>query len=117
VVLRDDVTLANPLGPPAKGLDQVFAVMDDAASHITGGERYEFDAVSLVETPDLAYEVGMERSLASLGDVAEKVRIDLRVTAVFRREDEGWRLVHRHADTVTTPRPVQSIARGSSGSG
>src|SRR5687767_102868 len=35
---RDDITLANPLGPPAKGYDRVCAVMDIAAAQIRDGE-------------------------------------------------------------------------------
>jgi ketosteroid isomerase-like protein len=111
-----DVTLANPLGPPARGPEQVFAVMDDAAGRITEGESYDFHTVSCVETADLAYEVGVERSLARLGDAPDKVRLELRVTAVFRREAEGWKLVHRHADTVTSPRPVESLVLSPEGS-
>jgi hypothetical protein len=30
----------------------------------------------------------------------------LRVTTRFRREAEGWQIVHRHADPITTPRPI-----------
>ncbi|MDX6326338.1 MAG: hypothetical protein QOK15_2692 [Nocardioidaceae bacterium] len=90
----------------------MFAVMDDAASHISDGEAYEFRTVSWVETPDLAYEVGLERSLVRLAESPEKAQVELRVTAVFRREDEGWRLVHRHADTVTSRRPVESLTVG-----
>ena len=27
----------------------------------------------------------------------------LRVTSTFRREDDAWKLVHRHADPISTP--------------
>jgi ketosteroid isomerase-like protein len=108
---RDDVTLANPLGPPAKGFDAVCQVMDRAGLQISEGEGYTFDTIAWVETADLAYEVGVERSRSKLGDAVEKVPISLRVTTVFRREDDGWKIVHRHADPITTPRPVQSVVR------
>ena len=86
---RDDVTLANPLGPPVKGFDAVSGVMDRAAEQITDGEGYTFDTITWVETADLAYEVGMEHNRARLGGAAGKVPIGLRVTTVFRREDDG----------------------------
>ena len=106
---RDDVTLANPLGPPAKGFDAIGEVMDRAAEQISDGEGYTFDTVAWVETADLAYEVGLERNWVRLGGAPEKVPISLRVTTVFRREDDGWKIVHRHADAITTPRTVQSV--------
>ena len=31
------------------------------------------------------------------------VSMDLRVTTIFRREADGWRLCVRHADRVQTP--------------
>jgi ketosteroid isomerase-like protein len=33
------------------------------------------------------------------------------VTTIFRHEEDGWKLVHRHADTVTTPQPVESLVQ------
>ena len=33
----------------------------------------------------------------------------LRVTMIFRPEDGQWKLVHRHADPITTPQPVESM--------
>ena len=109
---RDDVTLANPLGPPVKGFDGVCEVMDRGAAQISDGEGYTFDTISWVETPDLAYEVGIQRSRARLTGAAEKVPISLRVTTIFRREDDGWKIVHRHADAITDVRPIQSVMQG-----
>ena len=110
---RDDVTLANPLGPPAKGLDKVFQLMDRASSQISDGEGYAFDTISRVETNDLVYEVGIERNRAKLGDAVKRVAISLRVTTVFRREDDGWKIVHRHADPITGARPIESVVQES----
>ena len=33
----------------------------------------------------------------------------LRVTMIFHPEDGQWKLVHRHADPITTPHPVESM--------
>jgi hypothetical protein len=35
---RDDVTLANPFGPPARGWDEVAKTLERAASHYRDGE-------------------------------------------------------------------------------
>jgi ketosteroid isomerase-like protein len=106
----DDVTLANPLGPPAKGSDQVFQHLDWASTQIRDGDGYSFESIAVVETADLAYEVGIERNRAKLGGAAEKVPISLRVTTIFRREDGDWKIVHRHADPITDQRPIQTVA-------
>lgn len=105
---RDDITLANPLGPPAKGHDDVWQVMDIAAAQLADGQDLVFDEVSFVETPDLAYEIGIQRGLMKLGDDDRMVSVALRVTTVFRREEAGWRIVHRHADPLTV-RPIEAI--------
>jgi ketosteroid isomerase-like protein len=110
---RDDVTLSNPLGPPAKGFDEVCQVIDRASVQISEGEGYTYDNIAFVETADLAYEVGIERNRAKLGDAAEKVPISLRVTTIFRREDGEWKIVHRHADPITEGRSIQSVVESS----
>jgi hypothetical protein len=50
---RADVTLANPLGPPAKGLERVFTAMESAAAPIRDGEDLTFDVISSYETGEL----------------------------------------------------------------
>ena len=104
----DDITLANPLGPPARGHDQVWAVMETAAAQLADGEDLVFDEISFVETPDLAYEIGIQRGRMKLGGDDRMAPVALRVTTVFRREDGGWRIVHRHADPLTV-RPIAAI--------
>jgi ketosteroid isomerase-like protein len=37
------------------------------------------------------------------------VPLAVRVTSVFRLEVGSWKLVHRHADPITTPRPAESV--------
>src|SRR5215207_8607170 len=54
---RDDVTLANPLGPPARGWDEVTKTLERAASNIRDGEITSFDVISKLVTPELAYAV------------------------------------------------------------
>jgi ketosteroid isomerase-like protein len=106
---RDDVTLANPYGPPAKGWERVCEVAAGAASLLREGEGLTFDRVSGYETADLAYEVGIQRFRAKVGGAADLTPVALRVTTIFRREDDGWKIVHRHADTITEERPPQPV--------
>jgi len=105
---RDDVTLANPLGPPALGWNQVEATLDRAASLLREGEPISFERISEYATADLAYILEIERTRAKAAGADEMSPISLRVTTIFRREDDGWRIVHRHADPITSPRPIES---------
>ena len=106
---KDDVTLANPLGPPARGWDEVAKTIEHAASTIRDGEIIGFEIVSKLVTPELAYILEIERQEAKLGANDELTPFALRVTMIFRPEDGQWKLVHRHADPITTPQPVESM--------
>lgn len=106
---QEDVTLANPILPPARGWEQVAATMERAASNLRDGEITGFETVSKYVTPELAYVVWIERSEGRVGGRQDVTPFPLRVTMIFRPEDGTWKVVHRHADTVTTPRPAESL--------
>ena len=109
---RDDVTLANPLGPPRRGRTEVETATKDAAAHFRAG-NCRFEEVSRYTTPDLGYVLHLERAEVQLGANEEMARISLRVTTIFRREEGRWKVAHRHADPITTPRDVTSIVERS----
>lgn len=99
----DDVVLANPLGPPIVGFPLVAAEIARVASMFVGGESHEFDEITRWASDDLGYVVAIEHARVQPSGSDELVPLDLRVTTVFRREDDGWRLCLRHADRVTAP--------------
>ena len=106
---REDVTLANPLGPPARGWEQVEKTLERASSLIRGGESVDFETVAEYVTPELAYIVWIERTEARVGGGKDLSPIALRVTTIFRPEEGTWKIVHRHADPITTPQPAESV--------
>ena len=106
---REDVSLANPLGPPARGWEQVAATIERAASNFRDGEDLRFENVAKYVTPELAYVVWLERVKAKLGGMEDFAPSALRVTMIFRPDDGVWKVVHRHADPITTARPAESI--------
>ena len=108
---RDDVTLANPIGPTAHGWHEVEAAMDSAAAQIRDGEPGRYDTISEYATADLAYNHEIQHTRARFGSAEESRSISLRVTTIFRRENDEWRIVHRHADSITGPRPVESVTQ------
>ena len=106
---QQDVTLANPLGPPVRGWEQVGEAIDRAASNFRDGENEGFEIVSKYVTPDLAYIVEIERAKAKVGGSEDLSPIALRVTMIFRPEEGEWKVVHRLADPITTAQPVESV--------
>jgi ketosteroid isomerase-like protein len=106
---RDDVTLANPFGPPVRGWREVSATMDRAAENYRDGEAVGFENVSTVLSGDLAYTVEIESYRARVGGAERVDPVAVRVTTIFRREDDVWKVTHRHADPITAPRSPESV--------
>jgi ketosteroid isomerase-like protein len=107
---RGDVTLANPLGPPAHGWEQVAQTIERAASNFRDGEFLSAEIIERNVTPELAYALWLERAKAKVsGEEDIFVPIALRVTMIFRPEEGTWKVVHRHADPITTPQPAESV--------
>ena len=106
---RDDVSIANPFGPPQRGWQNVAATMERAAALYRDGEVVGFESIAKQATPELGYIVEIERYRAKLGGRDEIAPVSLRVTSILRREDDGWKIVHRHADPITSARPAESV--------
>jgi len=94
----DDVTLANPLGPPLRGPANVAQAAAEAAAQVSDGSIRGFEEVSRYSTADLGYIVQIERTQARLDGTGTMTPITLRATIIFRREEDTWKVVHRHAD-------------------
>ena len=108
---RDDVTLGNPFGPFARGWMQVAETMEKAASHYRDGDATGFDSVAKCVTSNLAYLVEVEQLRSKVGGRSDVAPLALRATSIFRPEDGLWKIVHRHADPITTPQPADSVLR------
>src|SRR5215203_2073933 len=107
---RDDVTLANPLvGLPARGWEQVAATLEHASSQFRDGENLGFETVAKYVSPELAYVLLIERDKVKVGAMEDIAPSALRVTMIFRLEEGEWKVVHRHADPITTPQQAESV--------
>ena len=107
---REDVTLANPLAPPVRGWEQVAEVSERAASQFSDGEMVGYETIEKQVTPEFAYIVRVERGRAKVGGSEDITPITLRVTMIFRPEEDGeWKIVHRHADPITTHQVAESV--------
>jgi ketosteroid isomerase-like protein len=106
---RDDVIIANPFGPPAKGWEKAAETMDRAATNFRDGEATGFQRISEYATADLGYVLEIERFRSKIGGGDKLVPFALRVTTIFRREEGAWRIILRHADPITSARPAAAI--------
>jgi ketosteroid isomerase-like protein len=106
----EDVTLANAYGPPVRGWEEASKSIEHAASLRSDGTFVEWQIVAMYVTAELAYVVQIERAEAKIGAREDIAPIAVRATRVFRPEEDGeWKIVHRHADSITTPQPAESV--------
>ena len=102
---HDDVILANPFGPPVLGWSKVSESLDFASSRFKDGQVTSFETIAKYETPGLVTIFEIEKWKAKVSGREQLSSFDLRVTSTFRNEDGGWKLIHRHADPITTFHP------------
>jgi uncharacterized protein (TIGR02246 family) len=101
---RDDVTWGNPFGPFARGRKNVEATLASAATRMRGGKATDADHIATYRAENLAVVVEVEHAETKAGGAETLSPAALRVTSVYRLEGDQWKLVHRHADPITTPR-------------
>ena len=98
----DDFTLMSPFGGDvSRESGSSEARVAELERFFQGGEA-SLEVVQTYASGDLAVLVAVERQHGKVGD-RQPQDWSLRVTLVFRREESGWRLVHRHADPLVHP--------------
>jgi len=95
---REDITVLGGFGGFERGWSEVEPRLDWAASQFSSGS-FSQEEVSTIVGTDLAMTVTIERFTAKIGS-GKDTSEELRVTQGFRREEDGWRLVHRHGDPL-----------------
>lgn len=94
----DDVTLAGGFGGAVeKGWPQVSRRLDWAATQFSKASHTN-ERVVAYSSGDLGYVVQRESIRYFAPGQPSEMRREYRVTMVFRREADGWKIVHRQAD-------------------
>ena len=109
---RDDITLGNPFGPFGKGRAAVLAALNNAARKCTDGSVVRVDRVAAYGGGKVYVLVEIEHDQAKLGAAKDFSEFTARVTSTYEKIGAGWKLVHRHADPITTARPAESVLPG-----
>lgn len=93
-------TFFGPQGGYREGAEEVAATYEhDAGSFEPGGDSH-FEILQMGASDGVAYWVGFQRATARMRGKTEAIPFNLRVTEIFRREDDEWKMVHRHADSL-----------------
>ena len=93
-------TIFGPKGDTVEGADKVNAANASGSKMFETGGENSFEIMQIGSSDDLAYWVGVQRSKVKMKGKPEAIPMDLRVTEIFRREGDEWKLIHRHADAL-----------------
>ena len=96
---RDDATVLGGFGGHEMGWQQIGPRLQWVGETFLSG-HCDYAVLTSWGGADLGYVVQVERIEARVVGRAEPLRMALRVTMVFRREDGEWKLLHRHADDL-----------------
>ncbi len=93
-------TIFGPRGTTVEGAERVSSANARGAAMFQPGATNAFDVMHQAANDQLAYWVGIQRSVVRTSDSDQPVPMNLRVTEIFRREHGAWTLIHRHADPL-----------------
>ncbi|HEX4978449.1 MAG TPA: nuclear transport factor 2 family protein [Acidimicrobiales bacterium] len=105
----DPVTLLGAVFS-ATGWDDIQPIFDRLQARFSNCTSSEHELIAAGASGDLAYIVALEHTTVSVGGSAP-LPYALRATTVFRREDGEWKVVHRHADPVTSENGAELVQR------
>ncbi len=90
-----EVTAMHPIGGRQIGWEKVRESFDKVARMASAGQVALGDQMIQI-TGDTAYEIGVERGKVTFA--GKQFSLDHRVTNIYRREADGWRIIHHHTD-------------------
>ena len=102
----DDITLCGGFGVVERGWQNVISRLNWVSAKYSDGTRTRKE-ISRMVGEEFAYLVQTEVIRSKMASQTEPSTQELRATMVFRRETDGWRIVHRHADSQIPTQPPQ----------
>jgi ketosteroid isomerase-like protein len=83
----------------ARGWAEIGPTFEWLGKRFSQCTSYENEIIAAEASGDLAYTVALEHTTASIGHAPPQPYV-LRVTIIFRREADAWKIVHRHGDAL-----------------
>lgn len=96
----DDISYGGPFGEFTHGRAPITVTFEEVAERNLQGEIVVTD-VTMVEGTDIGYTTCIEHGNNHVID-GETVNLKHRATNIFRKEADGWHLVHHHTDSSAT---------------
>lgn len=100
VARHSPATFFGPQGGYRQDAEAVWSQYESDARAFESGGEGQFEILHMEASDGLAYWVGFQRATAHLRGRPEAIPFNLRVTELFRREGNTWKLIHRHADPL-----------------
>ena len=108
--MTEDFVLFSPFGgEPSRRSDYPPERIERMGRLFDGG-TFDHELVQAFQSDDMIVLATIERSKVRVGGLPRQ-EWALRVTSVFRRSGEGWKLAHRHADPFVVAVPLAESAR------
>lgn len=95
-------TFFGPKGNYEQGAKHVFSTQEHDAKNFASGSKSKFEILHMSADENLAYWVGLQHAMVHIQGEKDLVPFNLRVTEIFRRDKNEWKLIHRHADVLKT---------------
>src|SRR4051794_3533996 len=105
---RDDATAFLGMGGYEQGWAQFERRWEWAAGQFRGAGEHTYEVLSLVATSELACTAEIERTQIQRDGLDAPIELATRITHVFCREDDGWKLLHRHASRLNAQSPTDA---------
>ena len=98
---HDPVSLFAAVGPSKAGWDELEPTFRSVAARLSGGHDVSYEIMSIEVSGDMAWTAGFVRFNVSM-DGGPQTRYTLRITHIYRRESDQWKVVHEHSNFEPT---------------
>ncbi|WP_431825534.1 YybH family protein [Burkholderia sp. F1] len=103
VAKHGDASFHSPRGDSLSGAAEVGARYISDAKLFEPGGKSRLDILQQAADDKLAFWTGYQIATVQLSGQPHPIDMRIRVTEVFRRIGDAWKLVHRHADVPPAP--------------